>query len=137
MRGCAPGYLGRMNPNRLRIMVVDDNRDAADSMAMMLEASGHEVCSVYDGRDALEAFTVFRPHAALLDIGLPHVSGYELATQIRQQDPRCTLIAISGWGTDRDKEQAHRWGFDAHLTKPADPHAVIAMLDKLSTAVAA
>ena len=120
-----------MEPNRLRIMVVDDNRDAADSMAMMLEASGHEVCSVYDGRDALTAFAEFRPHAALLDIGLPHISGYELATQIRQQDPRCTLLAISGWGTDRDKEQARRWGFDAHLTKPADPHAVLAMVEKI------
>jgi len=118
-------------------MVVDDNRDDADSMAMMLEVRGHEVRSVYDGRDALTAFAEFQPHAALLDIGLPHVSGYELATQFRQHDARCTLIAISGWGTDRDKEQARRWGFDAHLTKPADPHAVIAMLDKLCDTVAA
>ena len=70
------------------------------------------------------------------DIGLPHISGYELATLIRQQDTRCVLIAISGWGTDRDKEQARRWGFDAHLTKPADPHAVIAMLDPLYLAAA-
>lgn len=120
-----------MNPNRLRIMVVDDNRDAADSMAMMLEARGHEVRSIYDGREALAAFAQFKPHAALLDIGLPHVSGYELAAQIRQQDAHCRLLAISGWGTEHDKEQARHWGFDAHLTKPADPHAVIAMLDEL------
>ena len=112
-------------------MVVDDNRDAADSMAMMLEANGHEVRAVYDGREALAAFAEFCPHAALLDIGLPHVSGYELATQFRQHDARCTLVAISGWGTERDKEQARRWGFDAHLTKPADPHAVMAMVEKL------
>jgi DNA-binding response OmpR family regulator len=125
-----------MKPTCYRVMVVDDNRDAADSMAMMLEANGHEVCAVYDGRDALAAFADFRPHAALLDIGLPHISGYELATQIRQQDAHCALIAISGWGTDRDKEQAQRWGFDAHLTKPADPLAVMAMLDEMCAAVA-
>jgi DNA-binding response OmpR family regulator len=123
-----------MNPNPLRIMVVDDNRDAADSMAMMLEANGYEVCSVYDGREALAAFAEFRPNAALLDIGLPHVSGYELASQFREHDTLCTLIAISGWGTDRDKEQAHRWGFDAHITKPADPHAVMAMVQRLCAA---
>lgn len=123
-----------MKPTHLRIMVVDDNRDAADSMAMMLEANGHEVCSVYDGREALTAFAEFRPNAALLDIGLPHVSGYELATQFRQIDARCTLIAISGWGTERDKEQARRGGFDAHLTKPADPHAVMALVEKLCAA---
>lgn len=120
-----------------RIMVVDDNRDAADSMAMMLEARGHLVCSVYDGRDAVEAFQDFQPDAAILDIGLPHISGYELATQFRQSGHPCALIAISGWGTDRDKEQARRWGFDAHLTKPADPHAVIAMMESLCAAALA
>ena len=127
-----------MKPNSpFRVMVVDDNRDAADSLAMMLEASGHDVRSVYDGREALQVFAEFQPHAAILDIGLPHVSGYELATQIRQQDARCALIAISGWGTDRDKEQARRWGFDTHLTKPADPHAVIALLERLCAAAVA
>jgi DNA-binding response OmpR family regulator len=120
-----------------RIMVVDDNRDAADSMAMMLEANGYAVCSVYDGRDAVDAFVDFQPDAAVLDIGLPYISGYELATQFRQSSHRCALIAISGWGTDRDKEQARRWGFDAHLTKPADPHAVIALLERLCDAVRA
>ncbi|HZZ93892.1 MAG TPA: response regulator [Usitatibacter sp.] len=120
-----------------RVMVVDDNRDAADSMAMMLEANGHTVLPVYDGREALRLFAEFKPNAALLDIGLPHISGYELATQFRQQGIACALIAISGWGTDRDKEQARRWGFDLHLTKPADPHAVIAMLDDLCAAALA
>ena len=119
-----------------RVMVVDDNRDAADSMAMMLEANGHEVCSVYDGRDAMAAFTEFGPDVAILDIGLPHVSGYELAAQFRQHSHRCVLIAISGWGTERDKEQAHHWGFDAHLTKPADPHAVMVLIEELAAAVA-
>ena len=126
-----------MEPNRYRIMVVDDNRDAADSMAMMLEACGHEVRPLYDGREALAVFAEFQPQAAILDIGLPHVSGYELATRIRQQDPRCVLLAISGWGTERDKDQARRWGFDAHITKPADPHAVMAMLGELCTVAAA
>jgi DNA-binding response OmpR family regulator len=112
-------------------MVVDDNRDAADSMAMMLEARGYAVCPVYDGRDALRLFHEFQPEVAILDIGLPHVSGYELAAQFRQDAASCALLAISGWGTDRDKEQARRWGFDAHLTKPADPNAVLKMLDEL------
>ena len=120
-----------------RILVVDDNRDAADSMAMMLEASGHTVRTVYDGREAAQAFHDFEPDAAILDIGLPHISGYELATQFRESAHPCALIAISGWGTDRDKEQARRWGFDAHLTKPADPHAVIAMLEGLCEAAKA
>jgi DNA-binding response OmpR family regulator len=101
---------------------------------MMLEATGHSVCTVYDGRDALKMFQEFKPEAAILDIGLPHISGYELATQFRQLGRPCVLIAISGWGTDRDKEQARRWGFDAHLTKPADPHAVMALLHDLCSA---
>jgi DNA-binding response OmpR family regulator len=119
-----------------RILVVDDNRDAADSMAMMLEATGHTVLPVYDGRDAYTAFAEFEPDVAILDIGLPHVSGYELAARFRENSQRCVLIAISGWGTERDKEQAHRWGFDAHLTKPADPHAVMVLIEELAAAPA-
>jgi len=119
-----------------RIMVVDDNRDAADSMAMMLEANGYEALPVYDGREALQAFNDLNPDVAILDIGLPHVSGYELAAKFRAGCISCVLIAISGWGTDRDKEQAQRWGFDAHLTKPADPHVVMSMIDELCKATA-
>ena len=120
-----------------RVLVVDDNRDAADSMAMMLEATGHTVAPVYDGREALRVFNEFGPDVAILDIGLPHVSGYELAAQFRQVGRPCVLIAISGWGTERDKEQARTWGFDAHLTKPADPYAVMRLIEELCTAPAA
>src|SRR3954470_2149759 len=96
IRRYSPGSFERMKTNRpYRVMVVDDNRDAADSMAMMLEARGYTVCPVYDGRDALRLFHEFEPEVAILDIGLPHVSGYELAAQFRQDAARCVLLAIS------------------------------------------
>jgi CheY-like chemotaxis protein len=122
--------------NSYRVLVVDDNRDAADSMAMMLEACGHQAIPVYDSREAIRVFKEFHPDAAVLDIGLPHISGYELATQFHQQQPDCALIAVSGWGTDRDKEQAQHWGFHRHLTKPADPASLMDLIGELCSQAA-
>lgn len=106
----------------LQIVVVDDNRDAADSLAMLLEFDGHHVRTAYDGTAGLRLALEQVPHVLLLDIGLPQLSGYGIARRIRQ-DSRTSnilLIAISGWGQDRDKQEAAAAGFDHHFTKPVD-----------------
>jgi CheY-like chemotaxis protein len=109
------------------VLVADDNRDAADSLAALLRMSGHEVSVVYDGDAALAEFRRLQPDVALLDIGMPRRSGYEVASAIRQ-DPAhgagAMLVAITGWGQDRDRSTAIAAGFDHHLTKPVDPDQV-------------
>jgi PAS domain S-box-containing protein len=114
----------------LRILVADDNRDAADTCAALLELSGHHVQTAYTGRHALELAETFRPHAMLLDIGLPDYSGYELAQQIRAKawGRRTLLIAITGWGQAEDRRRAHEAGFDQHLAKPVAAEAIEAVL---------
>jgi PAS domain S-box-containing protein len=114
----------------LRVLLADDNVDAADTMSAVLEMSGHEVCTVYSGRQALEAAPGFAPEVMLLDIGMPGMSGYELAQQLRA-DPRydnTVLVALTGWGSETDKAQAMAAGFDHHLTKPVNLHALEPLL---------
>ena len=114
-----------------RILVVDDNRDAADSLAMLLEMDSHEVRVAYAGNQALEiAASGFVPDVAILDLGLPDIDGYELARRLRL-DPkmqRATLVALTGWGQDEHKQRAREAGFDHHLTKPVDPDRLVALL---------
>ena len=115
-------------PARCRVLVVDDNTDSAEMMGALLEMHGHDVRIAHDGRSALRAAEDFLPDAALLDIGLPDLDGYELARRLRE-DPRTRrvrLIAVTGWGQDGDRARAQDAGFDAHLTKPADPDVVLA-----------
>ena len=113
-----------------RILVADDNRDAADSLAMLLGMSGHEVRVAHGGRDALSLANVFRPTVALVDIGMPDLSGYEVASALREtpwgQD--LCLIALTGWGQESDKRQSNDAGFNHHLTKPVDPEQIEAIL---------
>ncbi len=105
----------------LHILVVDDNRDAVDSMALLLSLSGHEVDIAHDGLQAVAAAAQLHPDVVLLDIGLPHLDGYEVARRIRAQpDDRVLLIAVTGWGQDDDRRRSSEAGFDAHLTKPID-----------------
>ena len=106
----------------LRILVVDDNADAADTMVMALELLGCEAKAVYTATDGLAALDVFKPQAALLDIGLPDMNGYEMAQLVRatQAGAALTLIAATGWGQSADKLRALEAGFDHHLTKPID-----------------
>jgi CheY-like chemotaxis protein len=106
----------------LRVVIVDDNVDAAQSLGMLLEASGHSVRLAHDGRDALEAVREHRPQAVLLDIGLPQIDGYEVARRLRERHPReeMTLVAMTGYGQAADRERSHAAGFDHHLVKPAD-----------------
>ena len=106
-----------------RVLVADDNIDAAESMKLMLELSGHEVSVVHDGRQALAEAERFRPHLALLDIGMPHLNGHEVARAIRAADwgRDMILVALTGWGQAEDKRRSQQAGFDRHFTKPVDP----------------
>ena len=113
-----------------RILVVDDNRDAASSLTMLLELLGNKVRCAYDGEDAVHAAAEFRPDASLLDIGLPRMNGYEACRRIRAQRPGkdIPIIAITGWGQDEDRRRSREAGFDRHLTKPVDPEALMTLL---------
>jgi signal transduction histidine kinase/ActR/RegA family two-component response regulator len=110
-----------------KVLVVDDNRDAADTAAALLEITGYEVRTAYDPASALAALDDFVPDVALLDIGLPGMSGYELAQRLRAHPhgAACRLIALTGYGQADDVELAKRHGFDVHLTKPAQPDVLI------------
>jgi len=110
----------------MRILIVDDNRDAADTCAALLALSGHHVQTAYTGCDALDGAAAFRPHAILLDIGLPDLDGYTLAKHIRATTwgRQALLIAVTGWGQSEDKRRAHEAGFDHHLAKPVAPEAL-------------
>ena len=117
-------------PARCRILVADDNCDAAESMGMMLQMMGNEVRTVYDGLQALEVADEFRPHLVLLDIGMPLLNGYETAQRIRERawGREMRLVAITGWGQDGDKRLAVQAGFDRHFTKPVHPSEVIKLI---------
>jgi PAS domain S-box-containing protein len=106
----------------VRVLVADDNRDAADTLCRILALYGHEVRSAYDGAAAIAVCESFQPHAAVLDIGMPGRSGYDVARELRaRRGAKLRLIALTGWGTEGDVQRARDAGFDHHLTKPADP----------------
>jgi PAS domain S-box-containing protein len=113
-----------------RVLIADDNRDAAESLAMLLSMEGHEVTVVHDGQQALAAFQTMQPEFALLDIGMPVVSGYDVARRVRQSSlgRAVTLIAITGWGQDGDKARALAAGFNHHFTKPIEPERLSDLL---------
>ena len=123
----APPPIGR------RILVVDDNRDAAESLAMLLELFGNETHIAYDGAEAVQAAAAFRPIVVLLDIGLPTMDGYETARKIREQPwgAAMVLIALTGWGSDEHRRKSKVAGFDGHLVKPVDRTALAKMLAEL------
>lgn len=114
-----------------RILLADDNRDAAESLAMLLELQGHEVRLAFDGRDAIAAFERDPVDVCLLDIGMPGCDGNEVARTIRALPggPRPMLIAITGWGQESDRRKAIEAGFDHHLTKPIDPDRLARLLE--------
>lgn len=116
-----------------RILVVDDNRDAAEMLAELLILSGNELRLAHDGLEALEVSDDFRPDVVLLDIGLPGMNGYEVARKIREQTwgERIVLVALTGWGQDEDKRRSRDAGFDHHLTKPVEPDVLLALLTSL------
>ncbi len=114
----------------LRVMVVDDNADAAQMLAMFLEASGHQVLVEYRAHQALERARLETPDVCLLDIGLPEIDGIELAQRMRAQPEtaKAVLIAVTGYGQDQDRQQALAAGFRHHLVKPVDPARLVALL---------
>lgn len=113
-----------------RVLVVDDNRDAADMMALLLSFAGHEVRVAYDGVEAIDVNNSFRPEVLLLDIGLPVLDGYQVANKIRAQGGRQPLIvALTGWGETANRLRSQAAGFDAHLVKPVDHDTLMHLID--------
>jgi DNA-binding response OmpR family regulator len=120
---------GPANVNAHKVLVVDDNEDAADSLATLLDVLGYDVCVAYDGPDAITAADAFQPEVALLDIGLPRLSGYDIARHVRgKRGGEVLLVAITGWGQEDDRRKAKEAGFDHHFTKPADFEALLALI---------
>jgi len=113
-----------------RILVVDDNTDAVESLAFLLELEGHDVRTALDGPAALDLASEFRPQAVLLDIGLPGMDGYEVARRLRERPEtrEALIIAITGYGQQEDRALTKAAGFDHHLVKPVDPEELGALL---------
>ena len=103
-----------------RVLVVDDNKDAAATLALLLRTLGHETRVAHDGREALRAAAQFKPEVVLLDIGLPDLDGYEVARRLRALDSahKCRIVAVTGWGQEHDRQRSSEAGFDLHLVKP-------------------
>jgi CheY-like chemotaxis protein len=117
----------------LRVLIVDDNRDAADSLAMLLRITGNEIRTSYDGLEALQVASDFRPEVVLLDIGLPKIDGHEVAQRLRREPwgQRICLIAVTGWSDESDRARSRAAGFDHHLVKPLDTGHLAKLLDSL------
>jgi CheY-like chemotaxis protein len=114
-----------------RVLVVDDNRDAADSLAMLLQFEGRETQCAYSGEEALQGVAKFGPQLVLLDIGLPGLDGYEVARRLKAGSPQLRVIALSGYGQVEDRQRSAAAGFDAHLVKPVDLDALKRVLAPL------
>ena len=120
----------RRAPSRRRILVVDDNRDSSESLAVLLQIMGHEVHIAYDGPNALESARTHHPDTVLLDIGLPGMSGHTVARRMREELHMTStlLVAMTGWGQEEDRQRSREAGFDHHLVKPVEPNALEALL---------
>lgn len=115
-----------------RVLVVDDNQDAAESLAMFLKLTGHDPHIAHDGLEAVEKAEQLSPDIVLLDIGLPKINGFEAARRIREQPrgKKLVLVALTGWGQDADRQRSREAGFDAHVVKPVDPDALTRLLSE-------
>jgi two-component system CheB/CheR fusion protein len=113
-----------------RVLVVDDNVDTAESLALLLRLQGHEVETAHDGPAALKRAGIFGPEAVLLDIGLPGLDGYQVATRLRRRRGTATvlLVALTGYGQEEDQNRSRQAGFDHFLTKPVDPQVIYELL---------
>ncbi len=119
---------------RRRILLADDNSDALESLATLLELGGHEVVTASNGALALECAERHRPEVMLLDIGMPMLDGYEVARRVRVQPwgQKITLVALTGWGQDSDRRRSREAGFDSHLVKPLDMDKLTELLERLA-----
>ena len=117
------------NDKKIRVVVADDNQDSAEMMKALLEIDGHEVEVAFDGLSAAELIARIAPDAAVLDIGMPGIDGYEVARRVRASSGNTVyLVAVTGWGQESDRKRAREAGFDAHLTKPANPDEIRRLL---------
>jgi CheY-like chemotaxis protein len=112
----------------LSVLVVDDNRDAAESLALLLRLRGHETATAHDGRKALQLALDTRPDVVLLDLGLPGLDGFEVCRTLRANQSPAYVVAVTGYGRDTDRRRSHSAGFDAHLVKPVDPEGLVKLL---------
>jgi CheY-like chemotaxis protein len=117
------------------VLVVDDNRDSAETMVETLKLLGHRPAAVYDGDEAVERAEAMRPHVVLLDLGLPRVDGYETARRIRAKPwgRDVVLVAMTGWGQDEDRRRTRSAGFDEHLVKPVPVDRLALLLERLAS----
>jgi CheY-like chemotaxis protein len=121
----------------MRVLVVDDNEDAADSTAMLLSLDGFDAHSVHSAQEALDAAAILKPDVVLLDIGLPEMDGYDVARRLRalSDDTSPALIALTGYGQPADRDRALRAGFDKFLVKPVEPELLSGLLRSMATPV--
>jgi CheY-like chemotaxis protein len=126
----APGLVPAAPVHRTRVLVVDDNRDAADTLSALLELLGHDAQVANDGPAALAAMQDFRPQLVFLDLGMPGMNGCQVAEAIRldRRFDQPVLVALTGWGSEDDRERTSAAGFDLHLTKPISLEAIERML---------
>lgn len=112
-----------------RVLIVEDDPDAAESLELLIQIWGHQAKAVHDGAAGVEAARTFDPDIVLCDIGLPgHMNGYEVARQMRSQGCTARLVALTGYGLEEDQQRARDAGFDLHLTKPVDPRSLERLL---------
>src|SRR5215216_3705362 len=124
-----PETADESSPGR-RILIVDDNHDSADSLAMLLEITGNKTYMAHDGVEALEAVEKYRPEVVLLDIGLPKLDGHEVCRRVRRQPwgKDIVMIALTGWGQEEDRRKSEQAGFNGHLVKPVDYDKLLELL---------
>jgi CheY-like chemotaxis protein len=128
----AGGAVSDQRPRAHRVLVVDDNRDAADSLALLLSVSGYDTMAAYDGAEAVGVAAKFRPDLALMDIHMPVLDGYHAANQLRQLlAGSIVLVAITAIGTPESSSKARGAGFDLQLRKPMDPRALCELVDEI------
>jgi CheY-like chemotaxis protein len=140
LKAVTPGPTAAQEPPQTRrILVVDDNRDSAESLAMLLTIMGNETHLAHDGVAAIEAVERYRPEVVLLDIGLPKLSGHDVCRRVREQSwgKDIVIIALTGWGQEEDRRKSREAGFDGHLVKPVDPAALLELLSSLVSAAGA
>ena len=130
------GQTTSMPTNARRILVVDDNRDSAETLAELLELLGNETRAAFDGEEAMEAAEAFRPDVVMLDIGMPRLNGYEVARKMRGQPwgRAMMLVALTGWGHEDDRRRSSAAGFNHHLVKPVDFDALTQILSAVPAA---
>ena len=123
-------YTERPVRDRRKVLVTDDNEDAANALSMLVEELGGSSRTAYNATIGLQVVKDFQPDTVLLDIGMPKIDGYETCRQLRQEPSlkNIIIVAVSGWGQSQDKQRALDAGFDAHLTKPVDPKALAHVL---------